>query len=632
MPHGIPPKVGVVDMTRRTEATMGGERKNQVFEYIPRAQLDELRRTYAAATGLPTNVFNCPLNDDGSVDVTRLKRILPEQPKPEFCTLAGRLTADTERPRHSFPPQTCAECDSYWATLALRYRDRPDAAKAEVKRLWRKRPAEERSLPSPLRHIHRPFDPPYVAYTCHVGLLDLVAPIYISREPMALIYGGQWRREGHPDDAVLAWLEGMARDIGRPAPHVISAYLRVPEITDYQLEAAARHLGGIAHVLSEIGHRTQHLKRIGASAAVIAASADADTTYDRILRAARDVTGSDRVTLWELSADSAKLVRLATHARDETRARLPEEQEVGEGAAGWVARYKQPLEVDNVHNPWWHHNTRLAKLPKWKALRVPPYREDMKSEYAVPCVAERELVGVLSVKRKEAGRFSPRIKESLQLLSSHVAVAIRNVRSRQSLEEALDTQGRFLRLASHQLITPMGSIQMAGEALREWADTSEESLGELREMGEDIQALASVAVARTRDLLALAGRPRGGFQLSTHETTVTELVEHAVNLVRPLARERNVRVRLIKLGDLPLVCVDPEKMADLAIRNALENAIRYSPAGGTVDVTGSQTKHGDVRLAVRTTDRGCRARSWRTRSTSSSRATRRAASVLACRQ
>ena len=173
------------------------------------------------------------------------------------------------------------------------------------------------------------------------------------------------------------------------------------------------------------------------------------------------------------------------------------------------------------------------------------------------------------------------------------------------LQETLERERRFVDDASHELRTPLatlrGEIDLALARPRS-GDELESSLWSALEDVVRLQRLAD-------DLLVLA-RSRGGrIPVRRVPTPLLGLLERGVRAVATTGREAGVGVAVEAPADA--VDVDPERV-EQAVRNLLENAIRHSPPGGTVRLSGTRSD-GWVRIVVEDAGAGVPARAPRRR-------------------
>ena len=168
------------------------------------------------------------------------------------------------------------------------------------------------------------------------------------------------------------------------------------------------------------------------------------------------------------------------------------------------------------------------------------------------------------------------------------------------LDTAMAQQRRFLDDASHELRTPLTTIRASASALlRGGSLTPQPPLpaageGELRAIARESERMGRLVT----DLLALA-RADAGQLLARRPMMLDALLVD----VYQQARHQAPDVRLT-IGDLEQVEIlgDPDRLKQLLF-NLVDNACRYTPAGGTVTLALSE-QDGTASLSVRDTGPG----------------------------
>ena len=146
--------------------------------------------------------------------------------------------------------------------------------------------------------------------------------------------------------------------------------------------------------------------------------------------------------------------------------------------------------------------------------------------------------------------------------------------------ETLDrSRNQFVSNASHELKTPLTSIKSLAEFLlyQEKMDeaTTREFLGDIN---SEIDRLANVV----NDLLSLVGMDSGEVKLKTEQIDLTAMLEADIKRLSPIARNRGIELELNARENL-LVMGDFIKL-DQVFYNLIDNAIKYTPRRGRVDV------------------------------------------------
>ena len=163
---------------------------------------------------------------------------------------------------------------------------------------------------------------------------------------------------------------------------------------------------------------------------------------------------------------------------------------------------------------------------------------------------------------------------------------------------ALDEQERmrreFIANAAHELRTPLTNLQGYLEALRDGViDPDTATFDSLLEESERLVRLS-------RSLDTLAAGDAGGAP-ATVDLDLARLVRTAVDLARPGIVSGGLELIVQVPADLP-ARGDPDQLAQV-LSNLLQNAVRYTPAGGRIEVT-AERRPGDVLVSVTNTGDG----------------------------
>lgn len=140
---------------------------------------------------------------------------------------------------------------------------------------------------------------------------------------------------------------------------------------------------------------------------------------------------------------------------------------------------------------------------------------------------------------------------------------------------------------SHDLRTPLAGLRAMAEALEDGVVTDPETVTEyLRRMRGQTERMARLV----DDLFQLSRITAGALHLKPGPVPLGDLISDAVAAAEPLAAARGVTVRATETGWPTVRASEPE--LGRVIANLLHNAVRYTPSGGTVTVTGGRDEHG----------------------------------------
>jgi len=131
---------------------------------------------------------------------------------------------------------------------------------------------------------------------------------------------------------------------------------------------------------------------------------------------------------------------------------------------------------------------------------------------------------------------------------------------------------------SHDLRTPLASIRASVEALLDGVVTDAPTVERyLRTAHAEAERLATLI----DDLFQLSQIDAGALRLDLEETHVTDLISDTLEAMRPHANQKQVVLAGEVDDNVPPVLADPRKLQRV-LYNLVQNALRYTPADGTV--------------------------------------------------
>lgn len=202
-------------------------------------------------------------------------------------------------------------------------------------------------------------------------------------------------------------------------------------------------------------------------------------------------------------------------------------------------------------------------------------------------VASGELSARTGVKRAdEIGMLAEEIDE----LARQLAEA-----TQQRLFEE-ERRHDFFAAVSHDLRTPLASMQAATEALAD---------GVARDPDRYLASLQSdlgVMRALVDDLFLLARAEAGDVAVEFEPTDITEVVDETLEVMKPVADQRGVKLEL--MSDDRVIIDTSEAAVGRVLRNLVDNAVRHSPNGATVSVGVSAMNGQGQGALVTVTDQG----------------------------
>jgi len=147
------------------------------------------------------------------------------------------------------------------------------------------------------------------------------------------------------------------------------------------------------------------------------------------------------------------------------------------------------------------------------------------------------------------------------------------------LEKAFKRQQQFTSDASHELRTPLAIIEAESTLMLQKDRTNSEYRQSLETISQEAHRIAHLV----DQLLTLARADAGKEKLSLKEVNLNELISELSSDVEILCRDKGLEFKLNQAEDL-VVNGDDVKLRQLFL-NLLDNAIRYTPSGGSISVS-----------------------------------------------
>jgi len=148
------------------------------------------------------------------------------------------------------------------------------------------------------------------------------------------------------------------------------------------------------------------------------------------------------------------------------------------------------------------------------------------------------------------------------------------------LDQSFERQRRFIADASHELRTPLAILRGEAEvAISQPGRSSQDYLDSLKILHEETSRLIKIV----EDLFTLTRADSGQYSLSLQDIYLEEIVADCAHSARTLAREKNMDLRVEASSECP-IRADPGLLRRM-ILNLLDNAIKYTPEGGRVEIS-----------------------------------------------
>jgi signal transduction histidine kinase len=343
--------------------------------------------------------------------------------------------------------------------------------------------------------------------------------------------------------------------------------------------------------LEELREIVIRLSRMVEVSVTLNSTLDLDRLLQFIIGTAADLVESDAASVMLLDDHTHELFFAAATGSDPRElARIPVPLEGS--IAGTIVREDRPLIINDVSaDP--RHFRQVGEKTGFQT----------RSLIGVPMRIRERVLGVLEAVNKRQGAFNEADLQTLSIIASLAAVAIENARLVRALQDAYDELGKldklksdFIAVASHELRTPLGVILGYAAILKE------EAAGETS--GHAAAVLNSALRMRSliEDMTNMNLLQVGSAAIQLVQQPLQPIVRTAYDEVLEIIRAKGLRSELRLPSEPLLVMADASKLG-MALTNLLNNAMRFTPSGGTIEME-TERRGGEVWLRVRDTGKG----------------------------
>ncbi|MBM4262330.1 MAG: GAF domain-containing protein [Deltaproteobacteria bacterium] len=348
----------------------------------------------------------------------------------------------------------------------------------------------------------------------------------------------------------------------------------------------------------ELVESVEEMKALSEVGQAVSSTLDLETVLQTIVARAVDLAGTDCGAIYEFDEVAQEFNLRASHNMEPEAVEVLKTARIklGEGATGQAASTRTPVQIAD---------TRIDSERSVSRVRPVLIRLGYRSLLTVPILREQEIMGGLTVWRRQLGEFEPEVVNLLQTFATQSALAIHNARlfreleaRGKQLEVASQHKSEFLANMSHELRTPLNAIIGFSEVLQE------KLFGELNEKQDeyvdDILSSGRHLLSLINDILDLSKVEAGRMELETTTFYLPDAIDNALLLIRERAGRHAIKLSQSiddRIGDY----TGDERKIKQVLLNLLSNAVKFTPEGGQIKV---EARQGEESVIVSVIDTG----------------------------
>jgi signal transduction histidine kinase len=226
----------------------------------------------------------------------------------------------------------------------------------------------------------------------------------------------------------------------------------------------------------------------------------------------------------------------------------------------------------------------VPEIPAWEADPLAEHVEDAelaaelapRSLIVVPLKVRERVLGALSLGWGEPGKYTPDALWLARGLADRAALAIENARLHREAKRASEAKSDFVASMSHEFRTPLTAIMAFAELLVD--GIPEPVTGVPKRHAEQILGASKHLAELIDQVLTLSRIEAGRERVRMEAVDVARLARDTAALVEPIARQKELPVRVEVPEEGPVVHTDPNKLRQVLF-NLLGNAVKFTERG-----------------------------------------------------
>jgi len=167
-------------------------------------------------------------------------------------------------------------------------------------------------------------------------------------------------------------------------------------------------------------------------------------------------------------------------------------------------------------------------------------------------------------------------------------------RKNELLQTTNAEKDKFFSIIAHDLRSPLSAFVAATQILAEEIQTM--NMEEIREITQNLKTSASNIYTLLENLLEWSRLKRGGMDFIPEKLNLKEKIESCIDVLTESARKKRIELTF-SIPDEMEVFAD-NHMIDAVIRNLVSNSVKFTPAGGKINVAAVYSNNHFIEIKI----------------------------------
>jgi len=186
------------------------------------------------------------------------------------------------------------------------------------------------------------------------------------------------------------------------------------------------------------------------------------------------------------------------------------------------------------------------------------------------------VIFLLTDNKKRKNRNKILLRKNRTILDQRTEIVCQN----DNLLESNKTKDKLFQIIAHDLRSPLVSIDSFTQLIPYWVE--EQDYNSLKKMAKTMELSVENVLSLIDDLLNWALGQQGKFPFNPEKFKIIETLEEAIKVYLPIAEIKNINLKITSVEESHVFA--DKNMFLTVIRNLLNNAIKFTPENGKVEV------------------------------------------------